>query len=210
MLKNGFFMIKFLALTLFISPISSLAKNFVPKSFSANYEESLTSATGKVKKSYGKVDYKFPGHLKFEVTNPVSSTLIVNPQKTWFYQPAFVKGEKDQVTIQKSSNLPLVKFLDSIKDGTDKSNIFKTSVHKNDLILSFNKKGQEETGLEEVILHAAINAKEVKDIKGFENLTLKYTNKNKTSIKLIDFKENISFPEDYFQFKPDRNTKVIQ
>jgi outer membrane lipoprotein-sorting protein len=203
-------MMKLFALSLFFLTFNAVANNFVPKSFSANYEESLTSATGKVKKSFGKVDYKFPGHLKFEVTSPMASTLIVNPQKTWFYQPAFVKGEKDQVTIQKSSNLPLVKFLDSIKDGTDKSNLFKTSFNKNDLVLSFNKKGQDETGLEEVILHSSTDAKLVKDIKGFEHLTLKYTNKNKTSIKLIDFKENISFSEDYFQFKPDANTKVIE
>lgn len=196
-------------LSLLLLPTLSFAKNFVPSSFSANYEESLVSVTGKVKKSFGKVDYKFPGHLKFEVTTPVASLFVVNPQKTWFYQPAFVKGEKDQVTVQKSANLPLIKFLDSVKNGPENSKIFSAKYSGNDLILSFNKDARKEMGFEEVILHASTDAKNVKELKGFENITLKYLNKNSTKIKLIDLKENVSFPEGHFQFTPSENTKVI-
>jgi outer membrane lipoprotein-sorting protein len=61
----------------------------------------------------------------------------------------------------------------------------------------------------EVILHANKDAKEVKDIKGFENITLKHLNKNKTNIKLIDLKEEVSFPVGNFEFTPSSNTKVI-
>ncbi len=190
-------------------PSLLLAKSFVPSSFSANYEENLVSITGKVKKSFGKIDYQFPGHLRFEVTSPVSSLFVVNPKKTWFYQPAFVKGEKDQVTIQKSSNLPLVKFLDSVKNGLENSKIFTAQYVGNDLILSFNKNSQKEMGFIEVVLHGSQDAKNVKELKGFENLTLKHLNKNKTNIKLIDLKENVSFPAGHFEFTPSANTKVI-
>jgi outer membrane lipoprotein-sorting protein len=183
--------------------------SFVPSSFTANYEENLISATGKAKKSFGKIDYKFPGHLRFEVTSPVPSLFVVNPEKTWLFQPAFVKGEKDQVTIQKSSNLPLIKFLDSVKDGVENSKLFKTSYVKNDLILTFVKTIQKEMGFEEVILHAKKNAKEVKQLSGFENITLKHINKNKTNIRLIEIKENVSFPSGNFEFKASANTKVI-
>ncbi len=194
---------------IFLLPNFLLAKTFVPISFSANYEESLTSVTGKVKKSFGKIDYKFPGHLRFEVTSPVPSLFVVNPKKTWFYQPAFVAGEKDQVTIQKSSNLPLIKFFDSIRDGFEKSKIFHSRFEKNDLILSFIPGAQKEMGLEEVILHAKTEAKEIKELKGFENITLKHVNKNKTNIRLIDLQENLSFPADHFEFRPSANTKII-
>lgn len=201
--------LSFLILPFLILPRLSFAKTFVPSSFSANYEESLVSVTGKVKKSFGKVDYKFPGHLKFEVTTPVASLFVVNPQKTWFYQPAFVEGEKDQVTVQKSTNLPLIKFLDSVKNGPENSKIFSTKYSGNDLILTFNRDVRKEMGFEEVILHASTDAKSVKELKGFENITLKHLNKNSTKIKLIDIKENVSFPENHFQFKPSPNTKVI-
>jgi outer membrane lipoprotein-sorting protein len=201
---------KLLLAFLFLMPSLALAKSFVPSSFSANYEENLISATGKVKKSFGKVDYKFPGHLRFEVTSPVPSLFVVNPQKTWFYQPAFVKGEQDQVTVQKSSNLPLIKFLDSVKNGIENSKLFTTKYVKNDLVLTFVKTIQKEMGFEEVILHADKEAREVKELKGFQNITLKHINKNKTNIKLIDIKENATFPDGNFEFTPSKNTKVIR
>jgi outer membrane lipoprotein-sorting protein len=199
-----------LLLCLLLVPALAVARGFVPGSFRANYEESLVSVTGKVKKSFGKVEYKFPGHLRFEVTSPVPSLFVVNPTKTWFYQPAFVKGEKDQVTVQRSANLPLIKFLDSVKDGIENSKLFTTTYQKNNLVLTFVKTIQKEMGFEEVILHAATDARQVKELKGFERITLKHINKNKTTIKLIDLKENVSFPPGNFEFAPSANTKVIE
>lgn len=193
---------------LILLPTLSFAKNFVPTSFSANYEESLTSATGKVKKSYGKIDYKYPGHLRFEVTSPVESLLVINPQTSWLYQPAVIKGEKGQVTVQKSSNLPLIKFLDSVKDGLNNSKLFKAKTNKNDVTLTFNEKMQKDMGISEVVLHSKGEAKDVKELKGFDYMTLKYTNRNQTNIKLIDLKEGASFGADHFTFKPGPDVKV--
>lgn len=199
-----------LLFALFLVPTVSFAKNFVPTSFSANYEDSIVSlATGKEKKSFGKIDYKFPGHLRFEVTSPVPSLFVVNPKKSWLYQPAFVKGEKDQVTVQKSSNLPIIKFLDSVKNGVDNSKLFTTKYNKNDLVLTFVKTIQKEMGFQEVTLHAGKDAKEVKELSGFDKITLKHINGSKTNIKLIDLKENVAFPPGNFEFTPSANTKVI-
>jgi outer membrane lipoprotein-sorting protein len=197
----------FLLLALF--PLTSFAKSFVPSSFSANYEENFKSATGKEKKSFGKIDYKFPGHLRFEVTSPVPALFVVNPAKTWLYQPSAVKGEKDQVTIQKSTNLPIIKFLDSVKDGIETSKLFTTKYEKNDVTLTFVKTIQKEMGFVDVVLHAAKDAKEVKELAGFDNITLQHLNKTKSNIKLIDLKDNASFPPGNFEFKPSANTKVI-
>lgn len=199
---------KLLLAVALLVPSLSFAKGFVPSSFNANYEETVKSATGKTKKSYGKIDYKFPGHLRFEVTSEPKSLFVVNPQKAWLFQPAFVKGEKDQVTIQKSANLPLIKFLDSVKDGLENSKLFTTKYVKNDIILTFAKTIQKEMGFEEVTLHASKDAKAVKELSGFENITLKHINKNKTNIKLIDIKENVSFPAGHFEFRPTGSMKV--
>lgn len=199
-----------LFLVLLFLPTLSFAKSFVPASFSANYEDSVMSlATGKEKKSHGKIDYKFPGHLRFEVTSPVPSLFVVNPKKSWLYQPAFVKGEKDQVTVQKSSNLPIIKFLDSVKNGIEDSKIFTTKYNKSDLTLTFVKTIQKEMGFEEVVLHAKKDAKDVKELAGFEKITLKHINGSKTNIKLLDIKENVAFPPGNFEYTPSANTKVI-
>lgn len=200
---------KLLLLFSVLLPLQGFAKGFVPNSFSANYEEVLTSVTGKEKKSFGKIDYKFPGHLRFEVTNPVQSLFVVNQQKSWLYQPAFVKGEKDQVTIQKSTNLPIIKFLDSVKDGIEGSKLFTVKYEKNDAVLTFVKTIQKEMGFMGVTLHATKNPKEVKELKDFESFTLNHHNKQKSKIKLIDLKEDVSFPPGNFEFKPSANTKVI-
>lgn len=191
-------------------PTLGFAKSFVPNSFSANYEESVISlATGKEKKSFGKIDYKFPGNLRFEVTSPVPTLFVVNPKKSWLYQPSHVKGEKDQVVIQKSSNLPLIKFLDSVKNGIENSKLFTTSYTKNDLTLTFVKTIQKDMGFIEVVLHSSKDAKEVKELSGFERITLKHINGSKTNIRLIELKEDVNFPPGNFEFSPSANTKVI-
>lgn len=199
-----------LLLTLVLFPTLSFANGFVPSSFSANFEESIISmASGKEKKSFGKIEYKFPGHLRFEATSPVQSLFVVNPKKSWLYQPPAVSSEKGQVSIQKSSNLAIIKFLDSVKNGVDDSKLFTTKYEKNDLILTFVKTIQKEMGFQEVTLHAQKDAKTVKELSGFEKITLKNINGSKTNIKLIDMKENVSFPASNFEFTPPKNTKVI-
>ncbi|WP_408098140.1 LolA family protein [Peredibacter sp. HCB2-198] len=197
-----------LLLGLLLLPTLSFASSFVPTSFSANYEETLKSVTGKERKSFGKIDYKFPGHLRFEVTQPNPTLFVVNPQKSWLFQPAFVKGEKDQVTIQKSSNLPIIKFLDSVKDGVEQSKLFTTKYNKNEVTLTFVKTIQKEMGFTEVVLQANKDAKSIKELKGFEKIILTKVDGSKTNIRLIDIKENVSFPPGNFEYKPSANAKI--
>lgn len=200
-----------LFLILALLPFHAFAKSFVPTSFSANYEETIKSLISKKeKKSFGKIDYKFPGHLRFEVTQPNPTLFVVNPQKSWLFQPAFAKGEKDQVTVQKSSNLPIIKFLDSVKDGIESSKLFTTKYAKNDVTLTFVKTIRKEMGFQEVVLHANKDAKEIKELGGFERITLTKIDGSKTNIRLIDIKENVSFPPGNFEYKPSANTKVIE
>lgn len=201
---------KFIAAFVILQSSFVFAKGFVPSSFSSNFEQTVKSVTGKEQKTFGKIDYKYPGQLRFEVIGKTPLLFVVNPKKTWLYQPAFVKGEKDQVTIQKSSNLPIIKFLDSVKDGLQNSKLFTTKYEKNDLVLTFVKTIQKEMGFAEVILHADKPAGEVKDLKGFQSLTLRHLNKSQTELKLIDLKENVTFPPGNFEFVPSANTKVIK
>ena len=202
---------KLFLLPFLLLPTLSFAKKFVPSSFSANYVEKVKSVTGKNLESSGKIDYKYPGHIRFEVLRPEASRtlFVVNPEKAWIYQPAFAKGEKDQVTVQKSANLPLIKFLDSVQDGLDKSKLFTKKYERNNLILTFVQGMQKEMGIKEVLLHSSKNAKEINELKGFDAITLKYSNGKDTTIVLEDLKENVTFPPDHFIFKPSPNTKVI-
>lgn len=189
---------------------SSFAKGFVPGSFTANFEESIISmATGKEKKSFGKIDYKFPGNIRFEITSPNASTFVSNPQKSWYYVPPFVKGEQGQVTIQKSNKLPLTKFLDSIKNGIEGSKLFTHKYVGKDLILTFVKTVQKELTLKEVTFHAAKDAKSVTKLAEFEKMTLVYADGRKVNLKFIELKEDVSFPAKNFEFTPPAKTKIV-
>lgn len=187
----------------------SFAKNFVPSSFSANFEESITSlATGKEKKSFGKIDYNYPGHIRFENISPDPSIFVSNPQTSWYYVPPFVEGEHGQVTIQKSSKLPLTKFLDSIKNGIENSKLFTFKYLKNELILSFVKTVQKEITLKEVVLTSSSDAKVAQSLKDFEKMSLIYTDGRKVNLKFIELKESVSFLPKHFEFSIPAKTKI--
>lgn len=189
---------------------ASFAKSFVPGSFSANFEESILSmATGKEKKSFGKIDYKFPGNIRFEITSPNASTFVSNPQKSWYYVPPFVEGEQGQVTIQKSTKLPLTKFLDSIRNGLDGSKLFTYKYNGKDLVLTFVKTVQKELTLKEVTFHAIKEAKLVEKMSEFEKMTLVYADGRKVNLKFLELKEETSFPAKHFEFTAPAKTKVI-
>ena len=62
---------KILLIGTFIFPLLIQAKGFVPSSFKADFkEERIKVLSGKKVYSYGNIEYKFPGHLRFEVTKP--------------------------------------------------------------------------------------------------------------------------------------------
>lgn len=201
---------KVFLLSLILSTQAFAAKSFVPGSFSANFEESIKSmATGKEKKSFGKIDYKFPGNIRFEIISPNPSTFVSNPEKSWYYVPPFVDGEQGQVTIQKSNKLPLTKFLDSIKNGLEGSKLFTYKYAGKDLILTFVKTVQKDLTLKEVTFHAAKDAKSVTKLAEFEKMTLVYADGRKVNLKFLELKEEVSFPAKNFEFTPPAKTKII-
>lgn len=200
----------FLFLTLLI-PSITFANGIVPAAFSTNFEESITSvATGKEKKSFGKIDYKFPGHIRYEVTSPEESAsiFVTNNKTSWYYRPPFVKGEQGEVTIQKATNLPLTKFLDSMKSGFENSKHMTHKYDGNKLVLSFSKEAQKDTHLKEVVMEAPKPAKDVKSLKEFEKITLVYDDGRKVNLKFVDFQENADFKPGHFEFKVPEKTKV--
>jgi outer membrane lipoprotein-sorting protein len=200
---------KFLFFFLLCSTLT-FAKSFVPGSFSANFEESIVSmATGKEKKSFGKIDYKFPGHIRFEITSPNASTFVSNPQKSWYFVPPFIEGEQGQVTIQKSQKLPLTKFLDSIRNGIEGSKLFTYKYSGKDLTLTFVKTVQKELTLKEVTFHATKEAKTVQKMSEFEKMTLIYADGRKVNLKFLELKEETTFPAKHFEFTPPPKTKII-
>lgn len=188
---------------------TAYSKNFVPDSFSANFEESIVSLkTGKEKKSFGKIDYEYPSQIRFDVISPNPSTFVSNKTQSWYYVPPFINGEEGQVTIQKSSKLPLTKFLDSVKSGIEDSKLFKHQYKDKKLILTFVPTVQKDLTIKEVQFESTKLAKDVKTMGEFEKMTLTYVDGRKVNLKFIDFKANTKFEANHFVFKIPAKTKV--
>jgi outer membrane lipoprotein-sorting protein len=198
---------KSIFLTLLLLPGMALAKSFLPAAFSANFEESFVSHTGREKKNFGKIDYQYPGKIRFEYTSPDPSVFVSNPRQSWYYVPPFVEGEPGQVTIQRSSNLPLTKFLDSIKDGIAGSKMFEHKYEGKELTLNF-KEDQKDLPLKQAILHGKKEAKTIDKMEDFEKLTLVHADGKKVSLRFLELKENVKFTESHFVFKVPPKTKI--
>lgn len=188
----------------------SSAKSFLPASFSAQYENTWQSATGSTKKENGVIEYKFPGSVKLDVKSDPQATFVTNKNTSWYYQPAFNKEEQAQVTIQKGSAHPVIKFLDSLKDGVANSKFFTSSEKGQDLILAFNTVGEKEFNLKEVTLHGTKAFKDVSSLKDILSIDLKDTNGKLKQLRFIDLKEGVNFPASHFIFTVPPKTKVIK
>lgn len=200
---------KLLVLLLFV-PFITFAKSFVPNSFTANFEQSTILSTGKVSKTHGKISYQYPGHLRFEVTDPVQNLVIINPQKTWVVNFSTVKTEKDQANVSKTSNFPLIKFFDSVKDGLENSKLFRAKYEKNSVVLNFDSKAQEEMGIQSVTLNSKSNPSSIKELKDFESISINRPKSSKTTYKFSAFNSEPKLSSEEFDFKPNSNTKVIE
>lgn len=186
------------------------AKSFLPASFSAQYENTWQSATGSTKKENGTIEYKFPGSVKLDVKSDPQATFVTNKNTSWYYQPAFNKEEQAQVTIQKGSAHPVIKFLDSLKDGVGSSKFFTSAEKGQDLVLTFNTVGEKEFSLKEVTLHGSKAFKDVSSLKDIQSIDLKDTNGKLKQLRFIELKEGVSFPASHFIFTVPPKTKVIK
>ena len=173
---------------LLLLPTLAFAKSILPASFSAQYENSWQSAIGGTKKEFGSIDYKYPSNVRLEVKSEPNLTLVTNKATSWYYQPAFVKTEQGQVTVQKSSSHPVIKFLDSLKEDVVSSKYFSSKESGNDLVLSFNKEGQKEFSLLEVILHGAKPYRDVTGLKDIQAIELKDSNGKIKNLKLSQYR----------------------
>ena len=96
----------------------SLQASFLPDSFKSKFEQIEKSAiSGKLKKSEGVLEYRYPGLIRFEFMGKNAMTYIHSQGVTYHYRPPFIEGEKGELTIYKGDKGKLGDFFDSLKKG---------------------------------------------------------------------------------------------
>lgn len=198
-----FFIFSFFAQTSF-----GYAKSpFLPETFSAKFEQVyVSSLTKKEKKSYGVLDYKFPGNIRFEVEKPNNILFISNNKTNWIYRPPFVEGEKGELTIKKSEEIGLSGLLDTLNQGLSDNPQFKIEKTGNKVRMIFNSSTVEKIGLKEGLLVFQSPSKE--DFNSIVEIEITYPDQKKVSFKLSQINPKVSFDSNHFTFEPPKNTNV--
>ena len=182
-------------------------RTFLPSTFKAHFNQSYKSSlTGKEKSTNGGIEYKFPGHLRFEIFGPNKTLFITNPKRTWYYNAPFIEGESGEVTVKKTGKMALSKFFDALKEGLNSNKYYKVEKVKKDYHLYFSKKILGQTGITKSILR--FKKKIDPKFSDIQLIWLFYNNKRKVKMTFSDLKESVNFGPKRFIFKIPKNTKI--
>lgn len=188
--------------------VSASAKgNFLPETFSAKFEQVyISSLTKKEKKSFGVLDYKFPGNIRFEVEKPNNIIFVSNNKTNWIYRPPFIEGEPGELTIKKSEEIGLSGLLDTLNQGLENNPQFKIDKKENRVKMIFNPKTSEKIGLKEGLL--IFKTGKSVGFDAVDEIEITYPDQKKVSFKLSQINAKVAFPADHFNFTAPKNTNT--
>jgi outer membrane lipoprotein-sorting protein len=206
---SPFICIKDLMVNLIISffIVASAKSNFLPETFSAKFEQVyISTLTKKEKKSFGALDYKFPGNIRFEVEKPNNILFVSNNKTNWIYRPPFVEGEPGELTIKKSEEIGLSGLLDTLNQGLEDNPQFKIDKKENRVKMIFNPKTSEKIGLKEGLL--IFKKGNMVGFDAIEEIEITYPDEKKVSFKLSQINPKVTFTGEHFNFTPPKNTNI--
>jgi outer membrane lipoprotein-sorting protein len=182
----------------------------LPKSFELEFEQNFFSQLNSRKKiQKGKLSYKHPGKIWFEVFGEEPSTFVSNKETSWYYTPAFIEGEKGEVIIRKSNNLSITYLFDLLAmSGLSKNDLYGVHFSKNKsnmVSLVFTQKGQSKLDLNKVELFFKNNRF---IFKYMNKLKLSYTNNQIVSINFLNLVKEVNFAKNKFNFNIPKNTNI--
>lgn len=179
---------------------------FFPKKFRAHYEQEIKKqVSGKIKKSYGTIDYLYPGKVRFEQSKPEKIVWVSNARKTWFYQAPFIEGEPGQLEITNHSDDSITTFFDSLHRRLESNKDYTVERKGSTVELLFTPKSKKKMGIKKATLIFA--GKET-----FRNLSWIKIIRSDNKFVNLHFKGieiNPSFKAKNFVFVPPKNTKLI-
>ncbi len=185
--------------------------NFVlPSSFEMKFIQVIKSEiSGKEKKSKGKIEYKYPGSIRFKVEDKVSSLFISNNKTQWYYTPPFIEGEQGEVKITKSNKNLLTDLFDILKKNglkkNDRYDVEKASTKKR--LVRFNEETSKKLGIKTL----SVNFQETKEsFDQMKSMIIEYNDGRKVKFEVLSLKLNKDFKKDHFTFSVPPNTKIVR
>lgn len=183
------------------------AKNaFLPKTFEAQFsKEEKSVSSGKTLKSQGRIHYQYPGRIRLESTGSDKTVFVSNPFKTYYYTPADPDFDAPgELTINKTKNVPISKFFDSLEKGLKSNSLYKVKDKKEYVSLTFTKSGVAEMK----ILSAKLYFDDKKKFSHLKKVEITLDNHKNMLFSFDHIKVNTKFSRKTFEFKPPANTRV--
>jgi outer membrane lipoprotein carrier protein len=185
---------------------SAGAKEFLPKTFKAKFTQQYKSSlTGKTREGKGIIEYRYPGHIRFETEGKDSLIFVSNPMKTWYYTGPAIAGEPGQMRVENTNNRALSRFFDALKEGLKNNSIYTVEkMSDQSAVLVFSKKEATELG----ILKAALKFTKESTFSEIKAVEITYSD-NKVVTMLFDSLElNGNLPIERFVFVPPKETRI--
>jgi outer membrane lipoprotein carrier protein len=200
--------LKITLILLLISNTYAFAKDFLPSTFKVDFsQEYKTSLKGKVKKSSGQIQYKYPSQIRFEVTKPDKVLFVSNKEKSWYYQAPFIEGEPGELNVRKTGKTGLSRFFDVLKKGL-KTNKFYEVKNKNERSqIKFVDKFAKKLDIKGALITFNDKKRKFENIK---NMELTYIDGHKIKLHFSGMKTGLSMNKENFVFKAPKNTRTNQ
>jgi outer membrane lipoprotein-sorting protein len=196
-------------LLMLITPLTvgaTTKTSFLPTGFSAKFEQKyISKLSGKEKKSYGKIAYRYPGRLRFEVIKPNRVLFITNPTDTWYYTAPYLKGEKGGLSHRSTGNGLPTQFFDSLKRGLKSNPLYTVKWSKKRVAqLTFSKKSAQRMGVAKAVL--TFQGKGRHQFLQINHIRLIYIDGKRVTISLDQIRSNSKLKDQVFIFS-DKNDR---
>tara|TARA_R110000868_G_scaffold287003_2_gene547450 strand:- start:8098 stop:8697 length:600 start_codon:yes stop_codon:yes gene_type:complete len=182
----------------------SVANAFLPSAFRLDFtQEEKSLVSGRVKKSEGRIEYRAPGRIRFEIQKPHQLIFVANPKRSWYYTAPAMAGEPGEVTISNGSSHPILKFFDILSSGFDKNKSYEVAKKDGVATLDFSKHAQEEFSLKSAILTMGSDY----TFPTLTKIAVTLTDGKTIRLQLSNLVPNVAMPDSYFNFEIPANTR---
>ena len=167
-------------------------------------KQSKKKISGKLKKTFGKIEYSYPSKIRFEQNKPEKIVWVSNPQKTWFYQGPFIEGEPGQLQITSTKQNSLSTFFDTLKNGLKNNSFYRVTNIPGGVELTFEKKSTKDLG----IVKATIFFRGEKRFQNIYMIHIMRPKNNRVKLALTKMATNMKYKDKNFIFVPPPNTQI--
>tara|TARA_R110000868_G_scaffold164359_4_gene396866 strand:+ start:4470 stop:5069 length:600 start_codon:yes stop_codon:yes gene_type:complete len=182
----------------------SVANAFLPSAFRLDFtQEEKSLVSGRIKKSEGRIEYRAPGRIRFEIKKPHQLVFVANPKRSWYYTAPAMAGEPGEVTISNGSSHPILKFFDILSSGLAKNKSYSVSKKDGVATLEFTKEAQEEFSLKSAILTMGNDY----TFPSLKQIAVTLSDGKTIRLELSNLVPNVAMADSYFQFEIPANTR---